>query len=254
MEDQNQFLELLKELVEIARVEERDLTKEEIKTYFSNMSLSKEQYDLIYDYISKGSIPGDETPKVKTKEKLVESPYVKQYKKDINLIPTISEDEKLQLYKEYLFSHKDLKKNIIECNLKRVIRLAKKHCYESLFLDEMIQEGNLALLSAVDSLKEHDFTSYEDDKLVKACERYLNQQIEQEMMKLVEQEDSNADMEQSILAKTTLIHQATEHLAEELGRVATIEELSDFTKITKEEIQDIIDLSLDAVKVGNGES
>ncbi len=57
-------------------------------------------------------------------------------------------------------------------------------------------------------------------------------------------------LKKSILAKSALIHEATMHLAEELGKVADIHELSEYTKIPEQEIKDIVELSIDAISIG----
>ena len=57
-----------------------------------------------------------------------------------------------------------------------------------------------------------------------------------------------------MLAKVNLLLEATHILAEEYGRIATIEELSEFTHMDLEEIRMYVDLSLDNIELGRGES
>ena len=61
------------------------------------------------------------------------------------------------------------------------------------------------------------------------------------------------DWESSVLAKSGLINEAVKYLAEDLGRVATLQELAEYTKLSEKEIEDIRKLSLDAIEVGKGE-
>ena len=57
------------------------------------------------------------------------------------------------------------------------------------------------------------------------------------------------DWESAVLARTNLLNEAAKYLTEEIGRVPTKEELSDYTKIPKEEIESIMGLSEDAKRV-----
>ena len=50
-----------------------------------------------------------------------------------------------------------------------------------------------------------------------------------------------------------MINEAVKYLAEDLGRVATLQELAEYTKLSEKEIEDIRKLSLDAIEVGKGE-
>ena len=50
-----------------------------------------------------------------------------------------------------------------------------------------------------------------------------------------------------------LISEAAKYLAEELGRVATAKELADYTKLSEQEIESVLKLSLDAVELGKGD-
>ena len=52
------------------------------------------------------------------------------------------------------------------------------------------------------------------------------------------------------MAKTNLIHEATKILAEEWGRLATLSELADYTKMTEDEIRMYVDLALEEIHIG----
>ena len=54
-----------------------------------------------------------------------------------------------------------------------------------------------------------------------------------------------------MLAKTNLLHEATKYMAEEMGRIPTVEELSEYTRISVIEILQIMGLSEDAARVAN---
>ena len=78
----------------------------------------------------------------------------------------------------------------------------------------------------------------------------MRDHILQCMVEAVDEEVGESDREATVLAKTGLISEAAKYLAEDMGRVATIKELAEYTKLEEKEIEDILQLSLDAIEVG----
>ena len=69
----------------------------------------------------------------------------------------------------------------------------------------------------------------------------------------VDAQISDKDQEMKIVAKINLVHEVARTLAEELGRIATVFELSEYTKLPLEEIEDMINLSEGSIDVGKGD-
>ncbi len=82
----------------------------------------------------------------------------------------------------------------------------------------------------------------------------IDHAVRSRMIELVDEELSISDQVSAVLAKVNLLLEATHILAEEYGRIATIEELSEFTHMDLEEIRMYVDLSLDNIELGRGES
>ena len=81
----------------------------------------------------------------------------------------------------------------------------------------------------------------------------LDMEITHAMELYIDEVTASKDWESAVLAKTNLLHEATKYMAEEMGRIPTIEELSEYTKISREEIKDIMGLSEDARRVAQAE-
>ena len=108
-------------------------------------------------------------------------------------------------------------------------------------MDEIIAEGNVGLMMAMQiigqnreeyilqngSLDYEKFFGTLDLEITHAMERYIDETT------------AAKDWESAMLAKTNLLHEATKYMAEEMGRMPTIEELSEYTKISQDEIKDI---------------
>lgn len=241
--EQSEFLEQLKELLEYAKGKESKLTKTEIKDYFIEMKLTEEQLQLVYTYLVEHNveIKGFSNKK---EEHFTEadSAYLKLYRKEINQLPMRTKEELEDIYESLLKGDETIRNVAIESHLKRVVTLAAKYKNRGVLLEDLIQEGNLELISCINGLL--------SNKNVKSCKKEIDRAVKVRMIFLVDEAMEDMGMENTILAKTNLIHEATKVLAEEMGTVATIHELSEYTKMSESEIKDIIDLSLEEIKLG----
>ena len=99
---------------------------------------------------------------------------------------------------------------------------------------DLIQEGNmgvfLALQQMLGSGKEADF----EMMLAKAAKDAIDD--------YVRKRKADADMDQSLLAKAALVYEAQKYLAEQLQRLPSAAELSQYTKIAEEELKDLLSM------------
>ena len=131
---------------------------------------------------------------------------------------------------------------VVESHLQRVVTLATKYKNRGVPLEDLIQEGNLSLLLAVEELC--------GNSEVLDVKKELDRYVKSRMIELADEQMASKGMENTIVAKTNLIHEATKVLAEEWGRLATLEELADYTKMPEEEISMYVDLALDEIHIG----
>lgn len=255
MLEKGKFMEMLSSMVEIAKTQDDCLTMDEIKDYFKEIELSKEQMDAVYAYLAENKVtvkgftyvpPAQEkTQKVDDKENSKDSVYLNMYLKDLAGIVPEAPGELSGLYARLRGKEAEVKSRLTELWLKKVVKLARGYQNQGVFLEDLIQEGNMGLLAGLQELMIMEEAI--------DMEEYLKEYVCQTMENLIDETMGKEDLENTILAKTNLLHEATKLLAEDLGRVATVAELSEYTKIPAEEIEDILTLSLDAVKTGEGE-
>ena len=256
MLDRSKFMEMLQSITEVAKVQDNRLTKEEIAEYFSEMELEEAHFQHIYQYLGENGItvPGflykkveeDEVEKdeqgQKNEEEEKKSPVLSMYMEELSSLETISEQEKTPLFLGVRNGDEEAKKRLFEGYLPVVVELANKYKGKGMLIEDLIQEGNLGLFEALEKVGE---ISNIDD-----ADTFIVESIRQAMVEVVDEEIGENDWEETVLAKTGLISEAAKYLAEDMGRVATVKELAEFTKLTEEEITDILQLSLDAVEVG----
>lgn len=257
MDDQRLFMELLNDVVNIARTNDNTITTKEITAYFSDIELTEEQLENIYDYLCKSNITvkgyvrkmsADATGKDMTAESSVR---LKQYRKYVRELEVIGELELESICCDILEGIADevVKHKLIEKHLVTVINMAAKYANRGVSSDELIEEGNLALVVGVKEL--HGMLP-EHDKMCAAdiCEDYIRKKIRTAIIQYIDGFNEEESELYATIAKTGLVSEAVKKLAEEYGRVATIEELSEYTHIPVSEIQDIISISGDTIEVG----
>ena len=254
MLDKSKFLELLSSIVEIAATQDNTLTQEEIKEYFNGLELEAEHYDHIYAFLAENQItvkgffynPPAETPAEEEGEESKEdSKFLKMYLEDLESITRVSEGEEEVLLKQLISGEESVQGPLTENWLFKVVDIARTFVGKGALLEDLIQEGNMGLLDGI-----QDLLGRKDN--IDGAE-YLKESIEKAMMDYIDELNDGDDWSNTIVAKVNLLSEAAGYLAEELGRVATVKELSDYTKMSEEEINDILSLSLDAVETGTGE-
>lgn len=253
MLEQNKFLELLKEIVEVAKVQEGKITKEEVVSYFDGMDLTDQQFEAVYQYLGDNGIkiPGfvhkevEQEKTEKTEKQEEDSVAHRLYLEEIQDINTITEEEKRKLVLAIRDGQEQAKNQLFNGYLSLVVELAQRYSGKGMPIEDLEQEGNIALFQAIEKVGE--IAKLED------VDTFLTESVRQAMVEAVDEEIGNSDWENSMLAKSNLVNEAAKYLAEDLGRVATVQELAEYTRLTEQEILDLRTLSLDAIKVGKGE-
>lgn len=261
MLEQNKFMELLQEIKEVATIQDYQITKEEIGTYFDGMDIAEQQLEAVYQYLGDNGIkvPGFVHRKIEQAVEEEDSTEEKEgksgkdetsvshrfYMEEIAQLQTLGQEEKTRLFLGVREGKEKDKLRLLEGYLPVVAELADKYNGKGMPIDDLIQEGNIGLIQALDRVGE--IAKLED------AETFLIESVRNAMVSAVDEVNGAEDWESSVVAKSGLIHEAAKYLAEDLGRVATVEELAEYTKLSVKEIEDIRKLSLDAIEVGKGE-
>lgn len=287
MLDRIKFMEMLQAITEIAKTQGNYLTQKEMKGYFGDMDLVEEQYQHIYQYLGENKITvegfiykpiavKEENTKEtvletsETREEIVykedekeqvkeegqefkveeqntqsaDSLYLKMYLEDISCLDAMLEKETEELVEQLTQGNQEVKKKLMEGYLHHVVTIAKEYANKGMNIEDLIQEGNIGLMQAIDTIG--TITN------PKEGDAFLKDMIKNAMETAIDDEMADEGWENAVIAKTNLISEAAKYLAEDYGRVATIKELSDYTKLSEEEIKDILQLSLDAISIGKG--
>ncbi len=168
----------LAELMELGKKNGK-LTSKDIGRFLETMDFDVEQVDKFYESIETAGIDiidlGEEEEEVLTESNVekfekslasegvsIDDP-VKVYLKEIGSFPLLSLDEEIELAERILKGDEKAKKRLAEANLRLVVSIAKRYVGRGMLFLDLIQEGNLGLIKAVekfDHTKGFKFSTY----------------------------------------------------------------------------------------------
>ena len=190
-EVQEQFLKTLENLKALAKTKKNTLEYDEILNAFNGMELTDAKIDMVLEYLEKNNIDvlqddnvddttdllldtddevilseEDEVEIIDDADVLegvsTEDP-VRMYLKEIGNVPLLSTEEEVALAQRVEAGDESAKKQLIEANLRLVVSIAKKYVGRGMPFLDLIQEGNMGLMKAVDKFdysKGFKFSTY----------------------------------------------------------------------------------------------
>lgn len=193
-EESDKKQELISLLVEKSKSKQNQLTYSDVADLLDSSELDKNQMDDMYEILmSKGieivsetepddfdAILADNPDAVDEAELIVEEANeldieasipksiavddpVRMYLKEIGKVPLLSADEEIALAKRMEKGDEEAKKRLCEANLRLVVSIAKRYVGRGMLFLDLIQEGNLGLIKAVDKFdytKGYKFSTY----------------------------------------------------------------------------------------------
>ena len=182
---QAKFLEKFKELLAFAKKKKNMLEFHELVDFFADMPLTEEQMEKLLEFLDQNGVDVlriteddvDDDDIILTEEDEVdvenidlsvpegvsiEDP-VRMYLKEIGKVPLLSADEEIELAQRMEVGDQDAKKRLAEANLRLVVSIAKRYVGRGMLFLDLIQEGNLGLIKAVEKFdyrKGYKFSTY----------------------------------------------------------------------------------------------
>ena len=165
---------------------------------------------------------------------------VRMYLREIGRIPLLSYDEELDLAKKVLEGDEEAKQKLAESNLRLVVSIAKKYVGRGMLFLDLIQEGNMGLIKAVekfDYTKGYKFSTYATWWIRQAITRAIADQARTIRIPVHMVETINK------LIRTS------RHLLQQLGREPTPEEIAQEMEIPVEKVTEIQKIAQDPVSL-----
>ena len=165
---------------------------------------------------------------------------VKMYLKDIGRVPLLSPDDEVELAKKMQEGDEEAKKALSEANLRLVVSIAKRYVGRGMLFLDLIQEGNLGLMKAVEKFdysKGFKFSTYATWWIRQAITRAIADQARTIRIPVHMVETIN---------KLTRVSRT---LLQETGREPTVEEIAVKMGISEERVQEIQRIAQDPVSL-----
>ncbi len=263
-----QFTKVLEGLLASAKAKKNMLTYKEVNDAFGNMQISEEKMDYVFEYLEKNNIDVLHEENVDdTTDLLLESDDdillddegdveiiddtdvlegvstedpVRMYLKEIGNVPLLSTEEEVALAKRVEEGDEAAKKQLIEANLRLVVSIAKKYVGRGMPFLDLIQEGNMGLMKAVDKFdyaKGFKFSTYATWWIRQAITRGI------------------ADTGRTIRVPVHMVEtinktlRMTRTLLQELGREPTPEEVADRLNVPVSRVREVLKISRDPVSL-----
>ena len=230
----------------IAAFSELEVTTDEIEAFYD--VLEQEKIELAEEDIDK-ELEEMEEVEVVTKEELEDlsvpeginiDDHVKMYLKEIGKVDLLSADEETELARKMSEGDENAKKRLAEANLRLVVSIAKRYVGRGMLFLDLIQEGNLGLIRAVDKFdytKGYKFSTYATWWIRQAITRAI------------------ADQARTIRIPVHMVEtinklvRVSRQLVQELVREPTPEELASGLNMSIEKVREISKISQEPVSL-----
>ena len=268
MEGTNVFEEKLAGLLEEAKKKKNVLEYQEIISYFGADQPTSDQMDQLFDFLEQSKVdiirmdsaqeldPDlfiEEEISLEEEEEIdvehldlsvpegvsLEDP-VRMYLKEIGKIPLLSMEEEIELAKSMELGSEDARKRLAESNLRLVVSIAKRYVGRGMQFLDLIQEGNLGLIKAVekfDYTKGYKFSTYATWWIRQAITRAIADQARTIRIPVHMVETINR------LVRTS------RQLLQELGREPTTEEIAARADLPVERVSEIMKMAQEPVSL-----
>ena len=263
---QEEFMKKIGDLIAAGRQNKGVLEESEIRAEFKNLKLTDDQYELIVRVLEKNDIdvlqvvddddsdvPEDELDMIEETgedetELLdlsvpdsinIEDP-VRMYLKEIGKVPLLTAEEEIELAKRMEAGDEDAKKRLAEANLRLVVSIAKRYVGRGMLFLDLIQEGNLGLIKAVEKFDYNKGFKFST---------YATWWIRQAITRAIADQARTIRIPVHMVETINKLVRVSRQLLQELGREPTPEEIAERMEIPVERVREILKISQEPVSL-----
>ncbi len=260
------FDEKLKQLLNKAKKKKNVLESQEIVSFFKDMELTDEQFDKVNDYLEMNGVDilkiteeedDDDEEIILTDEDdvdvenidlsipdgvSIEDP-VRMYLKEIGKVPLLSAEEEIELAQKMENGGEEgeeAKKRLAEANLRLVVSIAKRYVGRGMLFLDLIQEGNLGLIKAVEKF---------DYKKGYKFSTYATWWIRQAITRAIADQARTIRIPVHMVETINKLIRISRQLLQELGREPTAEEIAEQMNLPVDRVREILKISQEPVSL-----
>ena len=263
---QEEFMRKIGDLIAAGKQKKGVLEESEIRAEFNTMKLTDEQYELIVRVLEKNDIDvlqvveeddtdvpdddidmidenGEEEPDLldlSIPDSInIEDP-VRMYLKEIGKVPLLTADEEIELAKRMEEGDEEAKKRLAEANLRLVVSIAKRYVGRGMLFLDLIQEGNLGLIKAVEKFDYNKGFKFST---------YATWWIRQAITRAIADQARTIRIPVHMVETINKLVRVSRQLLQELGREPTPEEIAERMEIPVERVREILKISQEPVSL-----
>jgi len=247
---------ILKELIEKGKAKGM-LTYKEIMDAFEEVDLEPDQIEKIYETIENMGIDvvGDIDAEIKELQNIenieenvdltlpegisIDDP-VRMYLKEIGKVPLLTAEEEVELALAMEKGDKEAKRRLAEANLRLVVSIAKRYVGRGMLFLDLIQEGNLGLIKAVEKF---------DYRKGFKFSTYATWWIRQAITRAIADQARTIRIPVHMVETINKLIRVSRQLLQELGRDPTPEEIAKEMNISVEKVREIMKISQEPVSL-----
>lgn len=165
---------------------------------------------------------------------------VRTYLKEIGKIPLLSSEREMLLAEQIELGDEKAKNELVEANLRLVVSIAKRHVDKGMYFLDLIQEGNMGLMKAVEKFdyrKGYKFSTY------------ATWWIRQSITRAIADQSRTIRIPVHMVDTIHKVSRVSKQLLQELGREPTTEEIAERFGTTSDRVREIMKIAQDPVSL-----
>lgn len=242
-----EFQQKLQDIQRLAVNNGRKISREVVEDFFAGDGLNETQLQKVYDYLTIQGIHTDKEQKKTEEIRTVEEPkkekkraeltqeekeYLEDYLETLEAILPEEEGERERLFESAKAGEAQAKSRLTELYMKEVLEIAKELHDGEVFLGDMVSEGNIGLIGALENLEEAEDVS-----------TFLSGEIRNAILLLLEEQTDQKQSDDILVEKVRNLEHKIKEIMDDDDDKYSAEELSAFLDMDLEEIQGILRLT-----------
>lgn len=232
-----------------------ELTYKEVIDTLGNDALDVDQMEVVYDRfedadinvveeIDPVEIVGEDVteidPKLAVTEGIAIDDPVRMYLKEIGRVPLLTSDQEIDIAKRMADGDEEAKQQLAEANLRLVVSVAKRYVGRGMQFLDLIQEGNLGLIKAVDKFDYHKGYKFST---------YATWWIRQAITRAIADQARTIRIPVHMVETINKLVRVNRQLLQELGREPRPDEIAEEMGISEEKVREIIKIAQEPVSL-----